>query len=163
MNEACEETFAETAPALCGLSNPLGQQHCFLNVCVHALWSCRAFRKRLCSEACTGVATSKREEEFDEQDTVAATKGIAEHRVEGKEVAESKIDENGGTNEARQVTLALATLFDNREGRTEDAGDPMALRVALADEYSSLGKFALEKTDDASEALEALLRSIHNE
>ena len=167
-----EEEGARPVAALCGLSNPLGQQHCFLNVCVHALWSSSEFRKRVCAECCackdegvTRVARQEKQEEEEKEEESGDETGDDETKEETTLSAEEeKEEEEGGVNKPKQITLALGKLFRDRgEGKDEQRGDPLALRVALADEYSDLGRFRLEKTDDASEALGALLRCIHNE
>jgi hypothetical protein len=145
-----------------GLTNPIGENNCFLNVCIQSLYNLPSFRaaladaasrKHRCPPDCIMCGLQSIFAQFAFGDSPQPVHRQVEHALR-----------NGSLSSLSSLPRSLLDSFIGGGVVTENraaAVPPTVLRHALAALYAPQGRFQLQKNDDAAEALDAILNEVH--
>jgi hypothetical protein len=145
-----------------GLTNPIGENNCFLNVCIQSLYNLPSFRaaladassrKHRCPPDCIICGLQSIFVQFAFGDSPQPVHRHVEHALRTGSLS--------GLSELPRSLLESfsggGTVSENRAA----AVPPTVVRNALAALYAPQGRFQLNKNDDAAEALDAILNEVH--
>jgi hypothetical protein len=144
-----------------GLTNDVGDNNCFLNVIIQCLFHLPPFRaalaeassrKHRCLQDCLLCGLQSIFSQFAFGDSPQPLHRQIEHAVRSPSLSAMI-----GLPRALVEQFTGASVQEN----TVAAVPPTALRQALAALYAPQGRFQLHRTDDATEAFDAILNELH--
>ncbi len=144
-----------------GLSNRVGENNCFLNVCIQSLYYLPPFRaalaeassrKHRCPPDCVLCGLQSVFVQFAFGDSPQPP-----HRQLEQALFKPSISSMMNLPRTLVEQFTGSAVHENRAA----AVPPTALRQALAALYAPQGRFQLHETDDAAEALDAILNELH--